>query len=138
MFNLLFASCSNSFIQLIVVRLVLIPDYFSITVNLIENSVPLFLFSSSSPSNWSTREVTSCIPRLSRSSISRSSGIPTPLSETGQIKNGTLTVFVFAFFYAVYAFLGFFPAKFDSDFSFIFSYKCMFKGVGNEFINNHS
>ena len=40
---------------------------FSVTVNLIINSVPLFLFNSSSPSNWSTRVVISCIPRLSRS-----------------------------------------------------------------------
>jgi hypothetical protein len=59
---------------------------FSATVNLIVNSVPLFLFSLSSPSNCSTREVTSCMPRLSRSSILRFSGMPTPLSEIVRMK----------------------------------------------------
>ena len=59
---------------------------FSFTVNLIVNSVPLSLFSSSSPSNWSTREVTSCMPRVSSSSISRFLGMPTPSSETVRIK----------------------------------------------------
>jgi len=52
---------------------------FSFIESLIVNSVPLFLFISSSQSSWSIREVISCIPRVSSTSISMSSGMPTPL-----------------------------------------------------------
>ena len=62
----------------------------SITFMWITKSVPLPLFTSSSPSSWAARMVTSCNPRESEFSILIASGMPIPLSETVRINRELL------------------------------------------------